>query len=157
MAKQWIYFIRCFKILALLTHWGQDKMAAISQTTFSNALSWMKMLEFRLRFHWSLFAGAQLTIFQHWFRQWLGADQGTSHYLNQWWPTLVTHICVSRPQWVKETMDPAGPETCVFWARYSLISIGNLIVEGDKTIFQPSYLPPQWEFLYWWNDIFILD
>ena len=24
-------------------------------------------------------------IFQYWFRQWLGADQATSHYLNQWW------------------------------------------------------------------------
>ena len=29
-----------------LTHWGRDKMDAISQTTFSNAFSWMKMLEF---------------------------------------------------------------------------------------------------------------
>ena len=38
-----------------LTHWGRDKMAAISQTTFSNTFSWMKMYEFRLRFHWSLF------------------------------------------------------------------------------------------------------
>ena len=28
---------------SLLTHWGRDKMAAISQTTFSNAFSWMKM------------------------------------------------------------------------------------------------------------------
>ena len=36
-----------------LTHWGRDKMDAISQTTFSNAFSWMKMHEFRLRFHWS--------------------------------------------------------------------------------------------------------
>ena len=27
----------------------------------------------------------QSTIFQHWIRQWLGADQATSHYLNQWW------------------------------------------------------------------------
>ena len=27
----------------------------------------------------------QLTIFQHWFRWWLGAVQATSHYLNQWW------------------------------------------------------------------------
>ena len=26
-----------------LTHWGRDKMAAIFQTTFSNAFSWMKM------------------------------------------------------------------------------------------------------------------
>ena len=43
------------------------------------------MFEFRLNFHWSLFLGVQLAIFQHWFRQWLGAVQATSHYLNQWW------------------------------------------------------------------------
>ena len=51
-----------------LTHWGRDNMAAISQTTLSKAFSWMKMLEFRLRFHWSLFLRVQLTIYQHWFR-----------------------------------------------------------------------------------------
>ena len=51
-----------------LTHWGRDKIAAVSQTTFSNAFSWMKMFEIRLRFHWSLFLRVQLTIFQHWFR-----------------------------------------------------------------------------------------
>ena len=34
----------------ILTHRGRDKMAAISQTTFSNAFSWMKNYEFRLRF-----------------------------------------------------------------------------------------------------------
>ena len=33
-------------------HWGRDKMATISQTTFSNAFSWMKMYKFRLIFHW---------------------------------------------------------------------------------------------------------
>ena len=68
-----------------LTHWCRGKMAAISQTTFSNAFSWMKMYEFRLKFHWTLFPGVQLTIFQHWFRKWLGAGQATSHYLNQRW------------------------------------------------------------------------
>ena len=26
----------------------------------------------------------------------------TSHYLNQWRPSLLTHICVTRPQWVKD-------------------------------------------------------
>ena len=68
-----------------LTHWGRDKMDAISQTTFWSAFSWMKMFEFRLKFHWSLFLRVQLTIFQHWFRKWLGANQATSHYLDQWW------------------------------------------------------------------------
>ena len=33
---------------------GNDKMATISQTMFLNASSWMKMLEFRSKFHWSL-------------------------------------------------------------------------------------------------------
>ena len=54
--------------LRKLTHWGRDKMAAIFQTTFSSAFSWMKKYEFRLRFHWNLFLGVQLTISQHWFR-----------------------------------------------------------------------------------------
>ena len=51
-----------------LTHWGRDQIDAISQTTFSNAFSRMKMNEFRLEFHWSLFLRVQLTIIQHWFR-----------------------------------------------------------------------------------------
>ena len=51
----------------MLTHWGRDKMAAFSQTALSNAFSWMKILEFRLKFHWCLFLRVLLTIFQHWF------------------------------------------------------------------------------------------
>ena len=56
--------------LYVLTHWGRDKMATIFQTTFSNAFPWMKMYEFRSKFHWVLFPGVQLTIFQHWFVYW---------------------------------------------------------------------------------------
>ena len=48
-----------------LTHWGWDNMAAIFQRTFSNVFSWMKMYEFRLRFHWYLFLTFKLTISQH--------------------------------------------------------------------------------------------
>ena len=68
-----------------LTHWGQDQTATISQTTYSNVISLMKMYEFRLEFHWGLFPRFELTVFQHRFRYWLGADQATSNYLNQWW------------------------------------------------------------------------
>ena len=69
----------------ILIHWGRDKMAAIFQTTSSNAFSWMEKCKLGLLFHWSLFPRVQLIIFQYWFRQWLGAAQATSHYLNQWW------------------------------------------------------------------------
>ena len=33
------------------THWGPDKMAVISQMTFSRAFSWMKMFAFRLNWN----------------------------------------------------------------------------------------------------------
>ena len=75
--------------------------------TFS-AFSWMKMYEFRLRFHWSLFLSFKLTISQHWFRLWLGAVQATSHYLNQWCYDLLTHKCVTRHQWVKTKSNTIG-------------------------------------------------
>ena len=80
----WHSWVSTYHIHAL-THWGWEKMGAVSQTTLSNAFSWMKMLEFRLRFHRSLFLRVQLTINQHWYRLWLGTGQATSHYLNQCW------------------------------------------------------------------------
>ena len=51
-----------------LTHLPQDKMAAISQTIFSYAFSWMKRFVFWLKFHYNLFLRVQLTTAQHWFR-----------------------------------------------------------------------------------------
>ena len=66
------------------------------QTTFSNEFSWMKMVELQFKFHVNLFPGVQLTKNQHWFIYWLGAKQAKSHYLNQWWPTSLTHICSTR-------------------------------------------------------------
>ena len=38
-------------------NWGRYEMAAILHTTVSNAFSWVKVYEFRLKFHWSLFIG----------------------------------------------------------------------------------------------------
>ena len=66
--KGLIHLLFSHSTAAALTHWGRDQIDAISQTTFSNAFSRMKMNEFRLGFHWSLFLRLELTIFQHWFR-----------------------------------------------------------------------------------------
>ena len=63
-------------ILSLfLTHWSRDKMAAISQTIFSNAFFRMKMFVPWVRIG-NIPALVQITA---WYRP------GTSHYLNQWW------------------------------------------------------------------------
>ena len=71
-----------------LTHFPLDKWLPFSRR------------HFQMRFHWSLFIRVQLTIFRHWFRWWLGTKQVTSHYLNQWWPSLLMHTCITQPQWV---------------------------------------------------------
>ena len=74
---------------SMSTHWGRDKMADISLTTFQMQV---------------FFPRVQLTIFQHWFRLWLMVGQVASHYLNQWSPRLMTHGCVTRPQRVNKTV-----------------------------------------------------
>ena len=49
----WYYMLQCNDRnntqTTSLTHWGRDKMADISQTTFSNVFSSMWMFEFRLK------------------------------------------------------------------------------------------------------------
>ena len=51
-----------------LTHWSWDKMADIFQTTLLNAFSWMKMCDFRQKFHWIFFLRNWLIMNHHWFR-----------------------------------------------------------------------------------------
>ena len=41
------FFISGSQMPVTLTHWDWDKMAPISQKTFSNAFSWMKMIDFQ--------------------------------------------------------------------------------------------------------------
>ena len=55
---------------SVLTHLPLDKMAAISQTIFSGAFSWMKSFIFWLKFHWSLFIRA------NWQYLGIGLDNG---------------------------------------------------------------------------------
>ena len=43
--------VGAYDIEGRLTHWGREKMTAISQTTLWNACSGMKILEFPLKFH----------------------------------------------------------------------------------------------------------
>ena len=97
--SQWVFKL-LFYIISLkivhLTHGGWDKIAAIMQMTFLNALSWMKMYEFQLKFHCNLFLRLELTISQDWFR-WPGDKPLSEPML----VSLMTHILVTRPQWVK--------------------------------------------------------
>ena len=80
---------------------AETKWPPFLQTTLLNSLFCTGLVVFTLTFHWNVFSWFQLTIIDLWFRSWLGADQATRHNLDQWWSGLLTHICVSRPQWFK--------------------------------------------------------
>ena len=79
----------------VLTHWGRDKMAAIFVRRFQ-ILLYKKTFVLWFTFHLNLLPIVWLTICQQWFRWWLGSEQATSHYLNQWWTGILTPICATR-------------------------------------------------------------
>ena len=83
-----------------LTHWGRDKMDVISHTTFSNAFYWMKMYEFRLRFHWSLFPKVQINNIPAMVQIMVWRRPGDKPLSEPMVVSLPTHICVIQPQWV---------------------------------------------------------
>ena len=123
-----------------LTQWGRDKMVTIFQTTFSNAFSWTKMYELRLRFHWRLFPRVQLTIFQHWFRWWLGAGLATSRSLNQWWLVywrLYASLCLNESLFSKLL-----PKYILYLARKDgvCVSLGVWNSSNALSPFSPWYI-----------------
>ena len=88
------------------THGGLNtlrprQMDTLFQTTFANGFSWMKMYEFPLKFHWSLFVPRgpisnipTLVEIMAWH---LPGDKPLSQPMIV---SLLTNICVTRPQWV---------------------------------------------------------
>ena len=63
----------------VLTHLPLDKMAAISQTIFSDAFSWMTSFVLWLKFHWSVF----LMVPFSWQYSSIGSDNGLAQNKRQ--------------------------------------------------------------------------
>ena len=78
-------------------------MADIFQTTFSKAFSWIKMFDFRLIFRRSLFPKGPINdnipALVH-IMTWRRSDDKPLY--EPMVVSLITHICVTRPQWVND-------------------------------------------------------
>ena len=81
-----------------LTHWGRDKWPPFFQTTFSNAFSWMK-IKISLKFVPKGPISNNPALVQIMARRRSG-DKPLSEPMMV---SLLTHICVTRPQWVKKS------------------------------------------------------
>ena len=125
-------------------------MVAILQTAFWNAFSWKKMFTFWYKFHRNLALIVPLTIRQYWFRQWLGAEHAASHYLNQWWPISLVHVCKvrsprSKRQWVNISsgngLVPVGHQA-ITWTNIDQVSRPQRVkLQGwvDNLSWKPCY------------------
>ena len=71
-----------YNVVYKITHWAQTFCRQHFRCIFIN---WKY-----LYFDYSFFLSVQLTINQHWCKKikWLGADQVSSHYLNQCWSVI---------------------------------------------------------------------
>ena len=72
------------------------------QTTFLNSVSWRRIFILEFKLHWYLSLRVQLMIKSTLVKKWLDAQKSFIQYLKQWWPNLLTHICITRPQRVNE-------------------------------------------------------
>ena len=138
----------------LLTHWGQDKMAAISQTMLANAFSWMEMCEFCLRFHWSLFPEGPINDIQSLVQVMAWRRPGDKPLSEPMRDSLPTHICVTRPQWVKQylTIAPVpAKQPWWIWINTSCEFIMNDCVTTTKQSTTKSFAYFLGYTVSWWS------
>ena len=127
-------------------NWGRDKMVAIFGRNILKCILLNEIFKFWIKFQWSLFLMVQLTFSQHWFRYWLGTKQVISHYMNQWWSTLLLHMCVTQLQWVIlkkknivcQHFKLQQQHELTHWGRVTHICLGNLAIIGSDNGLSPS-------------------
>ena len=83
-----------------LTHWGRDKMDAISQTTYSNAFSWMKIFEFPIEISLKSILKGQINNIPAEFQIMAWRRPGDKPLSKPMTVSLLTHICVTQSHWV---------------------------------------------------------
>ena len=85
---------------SVLTHWGRDKMTDILQTTFSNAYTWMKIYKFRWKNSLKFVLYGLINNIPALVQIMAWCRSGGKPISDLMMVSLLTHICVTRPQWV---------------------------------------------------------
>ena len=123
-------FTHIFYLVTDFTHWGRNNKAANVYTTFANVFSCRKKHEFRFRFHWIFFKGRMTNIpalvhIMAWRRS---SDKPLFEPMVV---SLLTRICVTRPQCVKiHCIIPCIP----FASKYTRPCIAWITIRRYETI-----------------------
>ena len=81
-------------------HWGRERMAAVSQTTFSNAFSWMKSLLIPIKISLQFVPKGPINNIPSLVQTMAWPHPGDKPLSEPMMVRLPTHVCVTRPQWV---------------------------------------------------------
>ena len=87
----------------VLTHWGRDKMAAKFLTTISNAFAWMKIYKNPIKISLKLVRKGPINNIPALVQIMAWRRPGDKPLSEPMLVSLLTHICVTRPQLVKRT------------------------------------------------------
>ena len=124
--KMHLYMTNNLTVISILTHWGRDKMTAIFQTTFSSAfLEWKRMNSIKISL--KIVATGPINNILELVQIMAWCRPGDRPLSEPMLVCLLTHICVTRPQWVK--MIPYD----------TLYQVSSLIVFHEKG-FQPHLI-----------------
>ena len=115
----------------LLTYWGQDKVVATFQKTFSYVFSWIKLYEMRLRFHWRIFPKFTINNIPALDQLMARSRPGDKPLSEPKMVRLPTHICVTQPQWfdIPPTYFFIFPEANAEWNEWGIVQMMHCVYD----------------------------
>ena len=124
--------------LNVLTHWGRDKMAAIFQMIFSNGLSGNENVWISIYVSLKFVPRGPINNITTLLQVMAWRRPGDKPLFEPMMVRLTTHICVTRPQWVKK------------WLCYSGHRVALVVHRAQKSVPDsagewPTFLPPPLE------------
>ena len=128
--------------MTVLTHWGWDKMAAIFQTKFWNRFSWIKMYEFSIEILLNFVAKGPINNIPALVQIMAWRQPGDKPLSEPMMVSLLTHICITRPQRVNIIKTICHAEDLIKWAcsskQQNLLCLPNLWnLPGTCTVVLP--------------------
>ena len=97
-------FCKLISHIHVLTHWGRDKMDAIFQTPFSNRYSWMKNVWIVNKISLKFVPNVPINNIPALVQIMAWRRSGDKLLSEPMMDSLLTHICVTRPQWVNNML-----------------------------------------------------
>ena len=84
------------------THWGREKIDAMLHTTFFKCIFLYKKLCVWIKISQKFVPMVPVNNIPPFVQIMARRRTGAKSYLNRWWHSWLTHICVTRPYWVKQ-------------------------------------------------------